>query len=117
MDNCPETAVEAAARMQAADAEALRPRGLKSTERTNVGNSEAAETIRSEAVLALKAVVVLKAVVDAFQRLGSAVVEDTCPERVDAADSEGPGPPRIETAVLRRFFWRTRKKQEAAGEC
>ena len=34
---------------------------------------------------------------------------DTCPERMDAADA----------AVLRKFFWRTRKKnkqkQEAAG--
>ena len=24
---------------------------------------------------------------------------DICPERVDAADAEGPGPPRIETEV------------------
>ena len=56
---------------------------------------------------------------------------DNCPERVDAADVEGPRPPRIETAVefwpgmgvetavLRRCFWRARKKnkQEAAGKC
>ena len=115
--------------------------------------------------MVLEAVVVLKAVVDAFQRLGSAAVEDTCPEakaaavdicpervdaaegprpprietvvdicpeRVDVADAEGPGPPRVETAVgfwsgmgvetavLRRFFWRSKKKkqkQEAADEC
>ena len=27
------------------------------------------------------------------------LVEDTCPERVNAADAEAPMPPRIETAV------------------
>ena len=71
---------------------------LKSMGRTNAGNLEAAEPIRSEAVLALEAVVVLGAVVDAFQRLGS--------------------------AKMRKCFWCTRKrrnrsKQElkAAGEC
>ena len=95
---------------------------LKSTERMNAGNMEAAEPIRSkagmaleavltlEAVLALKAVVVLEAVVDAFQRLGSAAVEDTCPEgmHVEAAavdncpermHAEASRPSRIETAV------------------
>ena len=76
------------------------------------------------------------------------VAVDTCPERMDAADAEAPRPPRIETAVefwsglgvetaartevgiypermeveetavLRRFFWRSKKKkQEAADEC
>ena len=44
--------------------------GLESTERTNAGNSEAAAT-----------------------------VVDNCPERMDAADAEAPGPPRNETAV------------------
>ena len=61
-----------------------------------------------------------------------AAAVDNCPERVDAADAEAPGPPRIETAVgfwsgmavefwsgmgttadltMRRFFWCTRKKK------
>ena len=72
------------------------------------------------------------------ERMQAAV--DNCPERMDAADAEATMPPRIETAVefrsgtaveveetmlslktavLRRFFWRARKKknkQEAAGE-
>ena len=62
-------------------------------------DAEAAEPFRSEAGMALEAVVVLEAVVDAFQRLGSAM--------------------GVETAVLRIFFWRARKnKQEAAaGGC
>ena len=63
------------------------------------GNLEAAEPIRSEAGMALEAVLALEAVVamvDAFQRLGS--------------------------AEMRKCFWCTRKrrnrsKQEAAGEC
>ena len=57
---------------------------------------------------------------------------DTCTERMDAVDAEASTPPRIETAVgfwsgmgvetavLRRFFWRSKKKkqkQEAAEEC
>ena len=72
-----------------------------------------------------------------------ATMVDNCPERVAAADVEPPMPPRIETAVefwsglavetveeatmlsletavLRRFFWRSKKKkqkQEAADEC
>ena len=42
---------------------------------------------------------------------------DICPERVDAEDETAVG---VETAVLRRFFWRSKKKkqkQEAADEC
>ena len=39
---------------------------LKSTERTNMGNSEAAESVRSEAGMALEAVLALEAVVDAL---------------------------------------------------
>ena len=57
LDNCPK-------RMHAADAETVEdtcPR-LKSTERTNAGNSEAAEPIWSEAGMALEAVLALKAV-------------------------------------------------------
>ena len=49
---------------------------------------------------------------------------DICPEKMDAADAEAPRPPRIETAVgfwsgmgvetavLRRFFWRSKKKKQ-----
>ena len=63
----------------------------------------------------------------------AATVVDNCPERMNAADEEAPMPPRIETAVefwsgmgvetavLRRFFWRSKKKKQkqeaAAGEC
>ena len=35
---------------------------------------------------------------DTCPRLKSTVV-DNCPERMDAADAEGPRPPRIETAL------------------
>ena len=53
---------------------------MKSTERTNAGSLKAAELFWSEAGMALEAVLALEAVVDAFQTLGSAAVEDTCPE-------------------------------------
>ena len=49
---------------------------LNSTERTYVGDLEAAEPFRNEAGMALEAVLALEAVVDAFQRWGSTAVED-----------------------------------------
>ena len=79
VEDCPE-------RMDAADAEAA--------------DTEAAESIRSEAGMALQAMLALEAVVALKAVVGlSLTAVDICPERMDAADAEAPGPPRIETAV------------------
>ena len=72
VDNCPE-------RMDSADAVDTCPR-LKSTERTNATNLEAAVFSPGFFSWFLTAV-------------------DNCPERMQAADAEAPRPPRIETAV------------------
>ena len=103
---------------------------LKSTKRTNMGNSEAAEPVRSEAGMALEAVLALEAGValDAFQR--SAVVEDTYPERMHVEAAVDNCPERVhetavefwsglslETEVERSNKKKQNQKQEAAGEC
>ena len=93
---------------------------LKSTERTNMGNLEAAEPVQSEAGMALEAVLVLEAVValeveeatilslearpsqietavEFWSGLGT-VVEST--ERTNAGNSEDTYPERIQWRIL-----------------
>ena len=62
LDNCPERMHAAEVEEAAVDNCLGRIQGLKSTEKTNMGNSEAAEPVRREAGMALEALLALEAV-------------------------------------------------------